>query len=261
MTLPCHWSLCGHAPDDIQQNQPCKRGCRVDRAQASAANRRLTHEQTRIPFASKVTAVSKLPSDFRQQPISKVLGKLIKPAKRRKEWQEIVMALHEASLPGGALDGWVFHGTSVDNAATIEYEGVTSSRALADHPDGSSGWTEGTHWGTPKVAAFYAEDLIESEEDPDLELAIIAVRMDDLRPCGTFVTDGQTVDVPLYTRLDAEESSIKERWEASPKGWQDCWECFGTLLVLGDVPADDIRVIESIEDVLAMVEATSAPAP
>lgn len=56
--------------------------------------------------ASKATAVSKLPSDFRQQPISKVLGKLIKPAKRRKEWQEIVVALHEASLPGGARDGW-----------------------------------------------------------------------------------------------------------------------------------------------------------
>jgi hypothetical protein len=213
------------------------------------------------PASASKAAPSKLPSDFRQQPISKVLGKLIKPARRRKEWQEIIMALHEASQPGGALEGWVFHGTSIDNAATIEYEGLTSSRALADHPDGSSGWTEGTHWGTPKVAAFYAEDLIESEEDPDLELAIIAARIDDLMTCGAFVTDGQTVDEPLYTRLDADKSAILERWEASPKAWRDCLECFGSLLVLGNVPADNIHLIESMDDVVTILEATSALVP
>ena len=194
------------------------------------------------------------------------IGELIGDPARRALWRETVAALHEAAQPGGPLEGWLFHGTCEEHARAIAEEGVTTTYAVArmDYETGDDDWaeTEGTHWGIPKVAAFYAEDLIESKDDPSLDLAIVAVRIDDLMECGDFCADGQTVDCPLYTRLGRTEAETDALWNASLKDTEACLAVHGTLLVLGPVPAGDVRILRSAADVEELArEMAAAPAP
>lgn len=189
-----------------------------------------------------------------------LIGALIEDPVRKADWRSFVAALHEAAAPGGPLDGWLFHGTTADVASLVQYEGVTTTEALCQTRGGNWKWTEGTHWGIPKVAAFYAEDRIESFDDPDLDLAILAVRTADLEECGRFSADGQTVDCPVYTRLGRPDAETDRMWDASAKDWKACLEAFGTLLVLGAVPPGLSHTLTSADDVAQLAE-TCAPGP
>ncbi len=186
------------------------------------------------------------------------IGALMTDPARRADWRAFVAALHEAAAPGGPLEGWLFHGTTADVASMVQWEGVTTTEALAQSPDGGWTWTEGTHWGNPKVAAFYAEDRIETFDDPDLDLAILAVRVGDLETCGDFSVDGQTIDCPVYTRLGRPDHETDRMWDASAKDWNACLSVFGTLLVLGPVPPGASHLLASAADV-AELSAGCAP--
>jgi hypothetical protein len=193
------------------------------------------------------------------------IGSLIEDPARKSDWRAFVAALHEAWSPGGPLEGWLFHGTSEDRARSIAEDGVTTTESLF-REDGATGhddwhWTDGTHWGIPKVAAFYAEDRIESTEDPDLELAIVAARVADLEECGTFSADGQTIDCPLHTRLGRPEAETETLWDASAQDWKACLSVLGTLLVLGPVGPDEVRILRCAADVEELARAAGPGAP
>jgi len=193
------------------------------------------------------------------------IGNLIEDAAKREQWRAFVLALHEAAQPGGPLHGWAFHGTDQYTAGIIRIQGVTTTHAVAQVEMGGP-WieTDGTHWGTPKVAAFYAEDLIEKHGDPDLDLCVVAVRISDLEGWGEFAVDGQTLDCPLATRLGRSEEEVFRQWEESAQDWQACWDVMGTLLVLAPVGHEDLHVLNGTDDLerlIQVVRENAAPAP
>lgn len=192
------------------------------------------------------------------KPMPPCLGENLRDPKRRAAWQELVERLHELSQEGGPLHGYAFHGTDLESARWIEDEGVQTGACHAQvERDGPWIVTEGSHWATARVAAFYAEDRIEATEDPDLEIAIIAARIEDIAECGVLAVDGQTLDMPVDSRLRLDEDAIRPAWESSAQDWRACWEIMETLLVLGSVPADKVHVLRSLDDVARL----EAPAP
>ena len=188
--------------------------------------------------------------DFRQ------IGRLIDDPHRRRSWQKFVEALHEAATPGGPLEGWLFHGAAAATAERILCEGMKTTHAVVAHPSKPDRWLDrkGVHWGVPAVAAFYAEDRIESTGDPDLDLAIVGVRLSDLEDLGRLAVDGQTLDCPLASRIGRSETEIYALWDASAKDWRACLDLYGTVVALTPVPARHLRMLKSTEDVLAMIE-------
>jgi hypothetical protein len=166
------------------------------------------------------------------------------------------------------LEGWAFHGTDAGCAADIRNEGVTTSFAIAKVPAEVAAtddpeWyeTAATHWATPKVAAFYAEDRIEKFEDPDLDLAIVAIRMEDLEEEGWLAVDGQTLDCPIASRLGRTEEELDRLWMASAQGWRDCWELYGTVLLLNPVSPENLRIIREMDDLQALIGELNAEIP
>ena len=187
------------------------------------------------------------------------MGSLIDTDERRAAWRDTLRTLHEAASPGGPLEGWAFHGTCEAHVASIMRKGVTTTHAVMNSPRKPDAWRDakGTHWGTPAVAGFYAEDLIDRYDDPSLGLAIVAARISDLSGWGSLHADGQTVDCPLHGRLPLALGEIEERWEASSKRWDDAWELHGTFVVAGAVGPDDLHVIRDVADVDDLVRSVA----
>ncbi len=184
------------------------------------------------------------------------IGSLIGGKRRRSGWQAFVTALHEAARPNGPLDGWAFHGATARAAMSIMREGLSPSHAVVNGPEAPDDWVtvEGTHWGTPAVAAFFAEDRIETYDDPRLSLAILAARIDDLAEHGDLVSDGQMLDCPLLSRLEVTEEALLADWEASDKGWRACWRNYGTIVVQGmGIPPGSMTMLRTEADVATLV--------
>lgn len=167
-----------------------------------------------------------------------------------RELDLLVQELAMLSAPGGILEDYVFHGTDKNIAEQIAKEGVTSSYAVKySVQDDSYEETLGTHWGTARVASFYAKDQRERYDDPELSLVLIAARKQDLEQYGEFAVDGQTLDCPLSEYLDLSEEEVYRRWDVSAKDWNSCFELYGTILVLGDIPPDEIVILQTPEDI------------
>lgn len=187
------------------------------------------------------------------------VGDLIANKTKQKAWQDFVGALIDAAAPGGPLEGWAFHGTDGLAAFTISDEGLRETNCIV--PTGPNDWieSEGVHWGSPAVAAFFAEDRIESTQDPDLDLVIFAARLDDIHRLGPVVADGAMIDVPLYSRLALPRSEVDahiHRWldMPSPITWMDSWEVLETLIVQAPVPTQLLFKLESEDDVRSLIE-------
>lgn len=179
-----------------------------------------------------------------------VTGQLIKDLNRRQQWYDLVVALQLASeTAGGPLEGWVFHGTDEVAAPGIDNTGLV--RAVAYIPMANNEWieTEGVHFGTANVAAFFAEDRIESREDPDLELVIYGAPLAELKKCGPLAVDGQMLDVPLYSRVKTPEADVFHVWRQSSQDWQACLRIFETVVVLADIPRKLLTAFKSVDDV------------
>lgn len=189
------------------------------------------------------------------------IGSLIDDISRRQDWRDLVQAVHAARAAGGPLERWVFHGTDGVAARSVEDWGLRSSRALASTSYAEWEETEGVHFGTPRVAAFFAEDRIESLEDPGIELVLFAAPLDSLAVFGEFAADGQMVDVPLCSRLCRTEAQVDQDWSGSAQDWQACLRVLGTVIVLGDVPAAVLTPMRSKADLALLLETLSRPVP
>ncbi len=187
------------------------------------------------------------------------MGSLIDTDVRRVAWRDTLRALHEAASPDGPLEGWAFHGTCDEHAGSIMADRVTTTHAVVNSARRPDAWryVQGTHWGTPAVAGFYAEDLIERFDEPSLELAIVAASISDLMEWGTLHADGQTVDCPLDSRLPLTLGDIEARWEQSAKGWRDAWELHGTFVVQGSVGHEDLHLIRDAADVEELIRSVA----
>lgn len=190
-----------------------------------------------------------------------VTGQLITDPQRRERWFQLVHALQIASeTKGGALEGWVFHGTDGIAAAGILEEGLLPSYALVQAKDGRWIESEGVHFGSANIAAFYAEDRIESLEDPDIDLVIFGIARDQLAQYGQLAVDGQTIDCPIDSRLRMGGKNLFELWEASNQDAEACMEIFETTLVLGQIPASSLCVFRSVSDVQKLTGQAHSPA-
>lgn len=186
----------------------------------------------------------------------KVTGQLIDDSERRGQWLALVRALQLASETlGGPLEGWLFHGSSGDAIASIESWGLVKTYASVMNNAGKWIETEGVHFGSANVAAFFAEDRIESLGDPSVELAIFGAPLNSLRSLGTLATDANMVDIPLYSRLRTPEDAVNSTLILGLRRWEDCLQHLETVVVLGDVPIEHLHCFRTAEDVQDFVEA------
>src|SRR3546814_21178360 len=69
------------------------------------------------------------------------LGACIAEPHRRALWRELVVFLHRADPLGGALAGWVFHGTSLRKLDRIRTEGLHAGAVVLRNDE--------NEWGRP----------------------------------------------------------------------------------------------------------------
>lgn len=170
----------------------------------------------------------------------------------------MIAVLVDAAKPDGPLAGWLFHGTSTTAAIDIGSDGVRPT-AVLQREHGTWSWTEGTYWAIPAVAAFYAEDRCEETDDDPV---LVAVRLDDLRSLGDLVIDEQSLDCPIVSRLGKTDEEVEAEWhrlqaEPSILPWQASLAATGSLVCLGEVPADRIVMLQTAEDLQIMLDAVS----
>lgn len=167
-----------------------------------------------------------------------ITGQLIMDPLRRQNWLQLVQALQDASEAGGPLSGWLFHGTDGDAADVIAIEGLNPTMATIVHSDNSWEETRGVHFGTANVAAFFAEDRIESLDDRNIALSIFGAPINLLAACGEFAADSNMVECPLHSRIQIREEDVYETWDSSSRDWKASLNILETLIVLGSVPSN-----------------------
>jgi hypothetical protein len=182
---------------------------------------------------------------------------------RRECWVSLVDEM--VRLHRGPLSGYAFHGTTAAVADLVEELGVTTTRVWAFDEDVRTAM-EGTYWATPAIAAFYAEDRIESEDDPDLDLAFIVVSLDDLATQGDFMQDEGSLESPIVTRLGRSHEDILAAYEALSGKECDPWkaslETTGSFVCLGEVEPSIVHVVRNANDLTTMLaNLPGSPAP
>lgn len=184
-----------------------------------------------------------------------VVGQLIEDVARRHAWIELVHALQLASETiGGPLEGWVFHGTDGLAAQAIEVEGLRRSYAIISTHSDEWDESQGVHFGSANVAAFFAEDRIESLEDAEIELVIFGAPLSAIQNIGTLAPDAQMLDCPLYSRLKVSTENIDSQWMNSTKGWQAGLQLLETVVVLNDVAPRILTSFRCVDDVDAYIK-------
>jgi hypothetical protein len=195
-------------------------------------------------------------------PGQEFVGALIGDAARRSSWRDVVAALARESRTGGPLEGWLFHGTSGAEAESIAAEGLRTTDVLLRDEDGQY-WTDGTHWATAWIAAFYAEDRIESTGDPDLPLALVAARLSDIGAEGVLAQDEQSLDAPIVSRLGETLEGVAATYERALADGQEPWRASlaatGSLVCLSPVGPERLAVIRGLSDVARLLESAAAP--
>jgi hypothetical protein len=189
---------------------------------------------------------------------------------RKAEWLNLVTRLDALARPGQPFEDWLFHGTSGSNADLIMSEGMNLSPAQVSLDDQSYSfddaaprwfWSNGTHWASPLVAAYYAEDTLLGNYPPEEDIAIIVIRRKDLESCGELVVDGQTVDSPIFSRL-ALGRGAEDEWDSSSRTAKNCLRIFETVVCLGAPSQDmlhEIRTMDDLNRLLCNVAPQSGP--
>ena len=189
-----------------------------------------------------------------------VTGQLIENQARRQDWLELVLALQEASeTKGGPLEGWVFHGTDGRAADVIAEHGLAASTSVVSLQPDEWQETPGVHFASANVAAFFAEDRIESLASPGIELALFGVPLATLDQLGTLAPDGQMLDCPIYSRIKMQETTALVLWENSPKDWTTFLNIFESVIVLEDVPAKHLVQFRHADDLSQFLEKMTTP--
>jgi hypothetical protein len=190
------------------------------------------------------------------------VGELIGDPEARRRWVELALALRAAAGPGGPLEGrYLFHGCSARTAASIAASGFSRGSVCLPGPDSEEcQFGPGVHLAEPWIACFYAEDRIESTDDPSLELAVVAVPFSKLDRWA-LIADLQSVDCPLTSRLGATLGDIAAAWEGSDQTWRDCLRIFGSVAYLRRPGPEGLRVVREAADVDRLVSEATAPDP
>lgn len=189
------------------------------------------------------------------------VGELIEDGPARESWCSFVQALEEATQEGRALEGWVFHGTGGKALSNIRRHGLKRFPAMVSTVPGT--WdndARGVHFGSPAIAAFFAEDKIESTGRQDVEMSIFGVHLRRLALCGDLAADGQMVDCPIPTRL-AVGDNAHDHWDQSARDWRASLSILGSVVVLGAVPADFLVEIKNREDLDQLIGRRRAVRP
>lgn len=180
----------------------------------------------------------------------------------RPDWVALVRALHEASRPGGPLDGWLFHGTTEAMAASIAEDGMRTTSVEMHDPDTDQWWeASGTYWATAVIAALYAEDRAHGIEDSTLPLAIVAVRREDLELEGELAADLGSIEWPLASWTGRDDDAVRDEWQASGRTADDCLGLVGTLVCLGPVGPDPLVVLRRAADMDRLLAISAQPGP
>lgn len=171
----------------------------------------------------------------------------------RADWIALIDGLDAAQKKGGPLDGWVFHGTVFPRAESIDVEGLQLTSAYVIE-NGCAIPSQGVHFGTPKVAAFFAEDLIAAGYPPDVGLVIYGAPLAYLERHGDLLADAYMVEIPLTCRLNvASEAHALRLWESSDQDWKACLNILGTVIVDAPIPAVLLKKFESPADLAAIL--------
>jgi hypothetical protein len=189
------------------------------------------------------------------------VGYSLPDAGSRRDWRTAVAALHEA-WGDGAIHAWLFHGTSAEKAALIASGGMQPTDTMCRDGDGQT-FTEGSFWGTPLTAAWYAEDtFLEREGDAP---AIVACPVDALEADGEFVPDEATIDFPDARTLGMSVEEAHAAWEAlgDDADWMDGLGIWGAVVCLHEFALDAGAVVDvsSPGDAAALVEMASEESP
>jgi hypothetical protein len=185
--------------------------------------------------------------------IHALVGDLIEDVEARENWRRLISNVHDASQPGGLLQDWLFHGTTREITRHIAIEGVTTTDVLVRDGNHQS-WVSGTYWGTPLIAAFYAEDHLYDEQ---VDIALVAVRIADLEDEGALIQDEQSLDFPIFSRLGFGEDEVARIWGSLSKtepAWKASLAATGALVCLGPVCQTKVTIIKDINDFFRLTE-------
>lgn len=199
-------------------------------------------------------------------PVYHWLGRGMGDAGLRGDWAGAVEALAAAWLEGSIRD-LVFHGTTARRVNSVSSRGMRPGGVmLRDEVARASGATyrfeAGTHWGTPALAAHYAEDRwLHDGRKPGDRPALLAVPIAVLIEAGTLVPDEPGMDMPCDLRVgrtmddDAELARLAEAFGATAGSWQDCLAVYGSFCCLGEPPRGSLTRVSGIDDAARLLDA------
>lgn len=113
------------------------------------------------------------------------------------------------------FDGYLYHAAPASKLASILTEGLRP----------------GSYLGTDAIAAYYIEDISDTEAAVLLKVPIEAISGLDLAP------DMAGLEEPITTVVGCREEEVWEHWQASDGGWRDCFEIIGSLRCMDLIPA------------------------
>lgn len=197
------------------------------------------------------------------------VGNLMGDPGRRAEWRQMVRRLED--LSDTTLAGHLFHGTTLARYRRMTKVGFEATDVPLGTREGdafASGPAEGTYWAKPLVAAYYAEDRIESTGNDREELVVLAVPIDVLKNHGELVQDEMSLEYPIETRLGMDVDQVDALYRRLVSEGMTAWEASlrstHSLACLGWCGPDmsGIVALSSSEDVGVFLDGLeAAPSP
>lgn len=166
------------------------------------------------------------------------LGYSVVDGPLKANWIAFVQKMRQFNEQVPLSDQFVFHGTSLHKAQSIQRVGMMPtdvSEAVGSHILAK----DGSFWGSFEAAVSYAEDTVlerDGEGDPtcDNPPAVIALPIEFLKANFPLVADLATYDFPLdgLTLLDVPE--VQTRWndQFHEMTWEDSLRDLGPLIAI-----------------------------
>lgn len=96
-----------------------------------------------------------------------------------------------------------------------------------------------SYWGTQEVASYYAMEASQKIGGDPVILKVALDRFDTTM----LDPDNNSLDTPLLSVLDYDESEIADEWENSEKDWTDSLRIVGAVVYRVPVTISDADVI------------------
>lgn len=191
------------------------------------------------------------------------IGHDIADIEARETWRDLVAEIYKHTQPGGALEGYLFHGTSGERSDSIEQHGLMTSDVLMRHEE-ETWWTEGTYWGTLPVASYYAEDAVFGRYDGDVpdqahpDPVFVAVHTSALEEAGELFADEQSMDCPIARHLEGNIEDINAELKSFEESGvcpnaDDSLRLIGSLVCTAPVGPEVLTTIRNKEDLNAFL--------